>query len=153
MGKLSVYSILFKSTVLKLVCCIWTQYALLIVHCCSSNGLINGINMSVFLALLFYVYLPISSSKLSRRIRIRPVQKNALDNVLGQLLTGRDNANLKDIDVLALRSGKFCLTSYFATAVARIKCAENVSNDESCLDSHLFHLIYKKQCKIIDLIW
>lgn len=110
------------------------------------------INMSVFLALLFYVYLPISSSKLSRRIRIRLVQKNVLDNVLGQLLTGRDNANLKDIDVLALRSGKFCLTSYFATAIARIKCAENVSNDESCLDSHLFHLIYKKQCKIIDLI-
>lgn len=125
-------------------------------------------NLSVFLALLFYFYLPVSSSKLttlpndknltSLEERLASLEKtidrrlNATERVLGQLLTGRDNANLKDIDVLALRSGKFCLTSYFATAIARIKCAENVSNDESCLDSHLFHLIYKKQCKIIDLI-
>lgn len=39
--------------------------------------------------------------------------------MLGQLLTGRDNANLKDIDVLALRSGilntnlpQFCFFAY-----------------------------------------
>uniref|UniRef100_K1QCH2 Multimerin-2 n=1 Tax=Magallana gigas TaxID=29159 RepID=K1QCH2_MAGGI len=37
---------------------------------------------------------------------------NATERLLGQLLTGRDNANLKDIDVLALRSAPILFSAY-----------------------------------------
>ncbi|XP_011449392.3 adiponectin [Magallana gigas] len=77
--------------------------------------------MSMFLALLFYVYLPISSSKLTTVLKDKNLTSleerlanleqtierrlNATERMLGQLLTGKDNDNLEDIDVLALRSG------------------------------------------------
>lgn len=88
--------------------------------------------MSIILALLFYVYLPISSSKSTTLLKDtnltsleerlanleQTIQRrlNATERVLGQLLTGKDNDNLKDLDVLALRSGKFYFTSCFATS-------------------------------------
>lgn len=86
------------------------------------------IKMSTFLAILFYVYLPVSSSKLTTPLKDKNLTSlgerlanleqtierrlNATERVLGQLLTGKDNANLEAINVLALRSGKFCLTSF-----------------------------------------
>lgn len=88
--------------------------------------------MPMFLALLFYVYLPISSSKLTTLLKDKNLTSleerlanleqtierrlNVTERVLGQLLTGKDNDNLEDIDVLALRSGKFYFTSRFATS-------------------------------------
>lgn len=88
--------------------------------------------MSMFLALLFYIFLPISSSKLTTLLKDKNLTSleerlanleqtierrlNVTERVLGQLLTGKDNDNLEDIDVLALRSGKFYFTSCFATA-------------------------------------
>lgn len=53
-------------------------------------------------------------------------------------MIGRDNVNLKDIDVLVFRFGKFCLMFYFVIVVVRIKCVENVCNDEFCFDSYFF---------------
>lgn len=86
----------------------------------------------MFLTIMFYVYLPVSSSKLTTLLkdnnltsleeRLANLEQtierrlNVTERVLGQLLTGRDYANLEDIDVLALRSGKCCFTSYFPTA-------------------------------------
>lgn len=83
---------------------------------------------SMILVLLFYVYLPVSSSKLTTLLkdtnltslgeRLANLEQtierrlNATERVVGQLLTGKDNANLEAIDVLALRSGKFRSTFF-----------------------------------------
>lgn len=98
--------------------------------------------MSMLLALLFYVYLPISSSKLTTLLKDKNLTSleerlanleqtierrlNVTERVLGQLLTGKDNDNLEDIDVLALRSGKFYFTSCFATSFANTPKEEHV---------------------------
>lgn len=83
---------------------------------------------SMILVLLFYVYLPVSSSKLTTLLkdtnltslgeRLANLEQtierrlNATERVVRQLLTGKDNANLEAIDVLALRSGKFRSTFF-----------------------------------------
>lgn len=99
------------------------------------------IKMSTFLAILFYVYIPVSSSKLTTLLKDKNLTSleerlanleqtierrlNVTERVLGQLLTGKDNDNLEDIDVLALRSGKFYFTSSFVTAFAITPEEEN----------------------------
>lgn len=112
---------------------------------------------SMILVLLFYVYLPVSSSKLTTLLkdtnltsligeRLANLEQtierrlNATERVVGQLLTGKDNANLEAIDVLALRSGKFRLTFFLQLLLQllqRRKCTENC-NDISCLNSRFF---------------
>lgn len=99
--------------------------------------------MSMFLALLFYVFLPISSSKLTTLLKDKNLTSleerlanleqtierrlNVTERVLGQLLTGKDNDNLEDIDVLALRSGKF----YFTSCFGNCNCVFNYSKEEN----------------------